>query len=320
MATEESALTQYFAGSDGASGGSSFDFMCELAIKISHASVPCRACDGQGFRALTEDELRKWEHKIAAETTHHGKKQLRETLMREGSCTVCRGSGATTQRRADRAHAMDAMFSTVRCGRCRGCGEVLIPSDESAERGDTCLGCGGLTYIVPVTVKEKGSSKHGKAPHRERTDDGDYDEPAGDIGGSWFDEDELRERGRVSRRLEAIGQAEPALTVALGHYYGADGDKWRHHRWGRVFALWQDTQAGKRLAQGSAERSRQGHGFLLAPLDLIASERDAEGKAEAPGRHNHWRDLRRALLAQADREARELQARLRRVIEEIEAA
>lgn len=312
-------LTQYCAGSDRAAGGSSFDVMCELAIKISHASVPCRACAGHGFRHLSEQELREWAKKLAAETDHRAILQVRQTLEREGTCTVCSGSGYTTQRRADRASAMHPMFTTVRCGRCRGCGETLQPSDTSAERGDTCLGCGGATYIVPVTVKEKGSTKHGKAPQRERNDDGEYDEPAGDIGGAWFDEDELRERGRISRQLETLGQQDPTLTAALGSFMGAEGDKWRHHAWGRVFALWPHTEAGRLLARESAERSRAGHGFLLAPLDLLASERDAEARAGAPAR-DPWRDRRRALLGQADKQARQLMIRVRAVIEQLEAA
>src|SRR5690606_33134149 len=131
---------------------------------------------------------------------------------------------------------------TVRCGRCKGTAETLSPNDESAERGDVCLDCLGDGYLVPITVRPVGSSKHGKPPPRV-SDGDDVDLPLPSC--SQLDEDELVEYGRVSRVLGIIRRATPELAAALEVYYGPDGDRWGGHKWGRAFALWPLTSAGQ---------------------------------------------------------------------------
>lgn len=302
MALSANSIAKYLSNSGRTASGSNYLTMCEVAVKVSHASVQCRACEGYGYRELSTDELTLRANKIARETDTNHLAQLREQLNRESTCRVCRGVGYITQKRADRAAAMDSMFTTVRCGRCKGCGETLYPNDASAEVGDVCLACGGECSFVPVTVKESGSSKKGKAPSREPSDGDDDD--AGVAVSSWLDEDAAVEQGRVGREFEALREQDPEVAAAIESYYGLDGDIWGKHKWGRIFSLWQHTAAGKRLAQESAERSHLGHGFLIKPLELIASERDAELRAaEKTSR-------RRALIARADSEARQLFQRM----------
>jgi hypothetical protein len=311
------SIGKYFEEYEKSLGSSNHFGMCEMAVKISHASVPCRLCDGMGFKALDPKELAARYKRIARETDPNKLQELRDSLSLESTCVVCQGSGATTQRRADVAHAMHPMFTTVRCGKCRGCGETFPPNDVTAERQDVCLACSGVTYIIPVTVKEKGSSKHGKPPKREPAD-GDDDSPV--ALSNWIDEDALVERGRVSRELEAIRRAEPLIGLAIGSYFGPEGDKWGDHKWGRAFALWQHTQAGTQLATESAKRSKGGHGHLMQATDLISTERDAEARAGANLDRDPWRDRRRALIALADTQARELHQRMQRTIRQTEAA
>jgi hypothetical protein len=291
--------------------GSSSNYltMCEVSLSVTHTSVRCRACEGLGFRDLSKDELALRMQRIAREDDAQKRAELRDQLGHETTCRACRGSGYTTQKRADIAHAMDSMFTTVRCGRCKGCGEAMPPTDAGAERGDVCLKCVGETCLVPVTVKPKGSSKSGKAPRREAEDDELEAMPSRSV-----DEEALVERGLVARQLDALRHSDPLAAAAVESYFGLEGDRWGQHKWGRLFALWQHTSAGKQLSKESAERSRAGHGYLLAPLDLIAAERDAELRASVRSAR------RRALLARADVDARHLLRRMQAAIASLEAA
>ncbi len=313
------SLGKYFEEAESSLSSSNYLGMCEMAVKISHASVTCRLCDGLGFKALDAEEMKAVYKRIARETDPDKLHQLRNSLSFESNCVVCHGSGATTQRRADIAAAMHPMFTTVRCGKCKGCGETFPPNDVTAERQDVCLACGGVSYVVPVTVKEKGSSKHGKPPKREPSSADDADDGPAALS-DWVDEDALVERGRISSALAAIRRADPAIGQAIGSYFGPDGDKWGDHKWGRAFSLWQHTQAGEQLASESAERSNRGHGHLMRAIDLIATERDAEARAGANNGRDSWRDRRRALIALADKQARELHTRMQRTIRQGEAA
>lgn len=313
------SLVRYFEEAESSLSSSNYLGMCEMAVKISHASVTCRLCDGLGFKVLDAAEMKDVYKRIARETNPEKLQELRNSLSYESNCVVCHGSGATTQRRADIAAAMHPMFTTVRCGKCKGCGESFPPNDVTAERQDVCLGCGGVAYVIPVTVKEKGSSKHGKPPKREPSSADDADGGPAALS-NWVDEDALVERGRVSRQLEGIRRADPLIGRAIASYFGPDGDKWGDHKWGRAFALWQHTAAGEQLARESAERSNRGHGHLMQAIELIATERDTEARAGAPTGRDPWRDRRRALIALADSQARELHTRMQRAIRQTEAA
>lgn len=338
------SIARYFSGGSEASGGSNFSVMCErAALSVhKHASVKCRACEGQGFRVLTPDDLVAWRRRIAevAKKLEEEKDserrdelierqdEIRKQMSKASTCTACDGSGYTTAKNIDRASAMDSMFTTVRCSSCQATGvdrrrsavarlllgdgcERCRPRDELGQPLDDGPGPG---FIVPVSVKEKGSSKSGKPPKREPGGD-DGAEPTNDVvAASWVDEDKLAERGRVSRLLEAIRRDDPEVAEALAVFNGADGDKWGGHKWGRLFALWQCVPAGKQLAKDGAARSKGGHGWLIGSTDLIAGEREAEQRATEPNRH------RRALIGQADREARALKARMDQKLRAVEAA
>jgi hypothetical protein len=328
------------------------------SIQLGHSSVKCRACDGLGYRELSVEDLQRRARRVAEaqleladaekiqdsdlRTRRRGEatenlKKTRAALSRESDCIVCKGVGYTDPTRSDRATAMHSLFTTVWCATCRGCGEPvgpmvkleanartyrfypLNPTDDSAERQDRCERCDGTAYLVPVTVRSTGSSKGGKAPSRSEA--GGADEASdgtvlreGEAAPSWADEDDLAERGRVSRALEAIRRDKPDVAAALEAYYGPEGDKWGPHKWGRMFALWPLTQAGRKLAELGASRSKGGHGWLIAPIDLISNERDTDSRSDVrdPGR--------RALIGQADKQARELHARMQRAINGTEAA
>lgn len=292
--------------------------MCTGALAVSHTSVRCRACEGHGFRELSLDDARARAAAIAAETDTKAREQLRKDLGAETTCQVCLGIGYTTQRRADRASAMDTMWTTVRCGRCRGCGEVLTPTDTSAERQDACLGCGGAAYIVPVSVKESGSTKNGRASRRESAGIGDNMPDADPIEPYSYEPEPDVSRGRIGAELDLARATDPQLAAALASYFGPEGDRWVNHRWGRGFAVWQHTPLAPQLAHHAAELSRRGSGHLCDVTALLTSAREQHERGQLPATRDG--SMVRVLLGRVDVEARDLLQRMARVVDQVESA
>lgn len=315
------SIAHYFTESDISIGGSNFHDMCAQAVLTSEESIQCRACQGLGFKTkMDPDEMQRRYRQISRETNPDYLAELRAQLHRETVCGACKGRGCTTQKRADRAAAMDSMWTTVRCGTCKGCGETMPPTDAGAEREDRCLNCWGDTWIVPVTAKETQRGANNGTGGGESATDDPGDTYVANSPHKMADEDAIVRRGSVGRTLDGIRKREPVVGAGIAHYFGIDGDRWGAHKWGRVFALWQDTQAGVQLAKEGAARSKAGHGFLMKPLDLIASERDAEFRDPPSASKDPWRDRRRAMIALAERQARELLTRIEVAIAEAEAA
>jgi len=219
------------------------------------------------------------------------------------------------------------MWTTVRCGRCRGCGEAAPPTDASAEREDVCLGCGGDAYIVPVTVKATGSTKSGRPPHREPMTADDVAEARStashglevrlaELHGQ-HDDEAFAERRQVARELQTIRATDPQLAAALESFHGPEGDAWVEHRWGRGFVVWQHTAAAQLLCAMLAEQSSGRAGYLVAPTRLLALARETQEHDRATTKQDA---VIRILLGRAEREARELLARMQRVVTEHQAA
>lgn len=312
-------LIRHFAVKD-ASAGSNYEDDVAAVLAVGQVSVDCRACGGRGYRELSEQDLRAWAASIAEQKTVEHRDQVRKALSRASDCAKCRGSGKVTARRGDHAAAMDSMWTTVRCGRCRGGGEVTTPTDTSAEREDVCLGCGGAAYIVPVTVRAKGSTNQGGSGGSSATDGGDAPLVLASSHGpaSEHDQDD-DERERVAGEIEALRTRDPQLAAALASYHGPEADGWVEHRWGRGFVLWQHTTAGKQLAEYVAEQSVRGCGYLVAPTQRLARARETQERPPV-GRARADHQMQRVLLARADREARELQRRVIAVTTSLESA
>lgn len=313
-------LASYYANRDARRrAGSTYQAMVEHAVVMgSHTSVKCKVCKGQGFFEAPLEAVQAAYERLAAEPDPVKRDQLRTELSHESTCVVCKGVGYTLARRADRCAAMDSMWTTIRCGRCRGCGEAAPPTDTSAEREDVCLACGGSAYIVPVTVKEKGSTKHGRAPRREAADIGDYIPDAPPDRYTVEPEEVEPERERVALELETIAATDPQLAAGLSSYHGPEGDEWVEHRWGRGFTLWQHTPAGQQLVHELCERSPGRAGFLVDPTKLLAGARERLERQGAPQTRDDSRA--RVLLGRADVEARELLKRVQGVSQKVEAA
>lgn len=311
-------LARHFSRADHGAG-SNYEEDVAAVLARGQVSVDCRACSGRGYRDVPEADLRKWEASIAEQTTTEHRDQVRQALSRASDCPSCRGSGKVPARRGDHAAAMDSMWTTVCCGTCHGCGETTNPTDTSAERQDVCLACGGASYIVPVTVRTKGSGNGGASGGSSGLD-GDAaplvlasPEPAHET------EHDASEHVRIAHDLDALRAQDPQLAAALASFHGPEGDAWVEHRWGRGFVVWQHTPAGRQLAEHVAEQSIRGCGHLVAPLDRIARARETQERppvGRAPADHQ----LQRSLLGRADREARELLRRVRAVAEVESAA
>lgn len=300
---------------------SNYAAMCDAAATDKHASVRCRPCSGIGARTLGRKELEDWQRQIANEKRPGRRAELREELSKRSICRSCDGVGYTSPSRIDKL-PYDWFYTTLRCGRCRGCGETTRPSDATAELGDVCQRCGPATtkpvgYVIPVTVKETGSSE-GRGGGARVTPDADDDwgaELMAVNAAEHVDERALEEYVRIREALDQVAEIDALAALALETWHGPDGERWARHRWGRIFALWQHTEAGKWLVADWAKESGKSNstvGTHLRPLEALATMRNTDmvaGKAADP--------RRRARIGQADRQARALWARTRGVLQQV---
>lgn len=321
-APSDAAIMDRFAEhlARGAPGeGSSYDAMCDVVSHTGHVSKRCGACKGKGYRDVAGPVLEQWKAKIASETSPARRDSLRRDLSDLSTCHVCSGSGETHHEISRQrtlcdgcdgagckrcGHSgevslgpIDSTWTTTRCPKCRGGGEFL---DEDAQ--DVCPLCRGKTYVIACTVREKGSSKKGRLPPGMLpADDVIPASAAGAIGPespSEWTEEELAEFAAMARVRDRIRARSGEAADALETYFGAEGDRWGKHHWGRAFALWPHTDAGRALVADARRSSKLGSAYLLRPIDVLAAERIAEGEATVSNLR------RRALIAAAKDQAR----------------
>ena len=278
---------------------SNFMAMCEVAADQATKSAKCRACKGLGFAKGDPFKIAMWQAELGKSGVSPERRDaLRAKLHQESQCRPCRGTGYRTT--SAKREPFDPTWTTARCERCKGCGEVMNEDTE-----DVCPRCLGDMCVVPATVKRTGSSKKGRLPPgaTAMTDSDGNLTP----GGVWTSEqsDLLAERDVYEEQLDelirtrAIVKAvDPAILDAVKAWEGPDGMKWAPTKWGRAFALWPLTDAGKRVFREAAENSRQKSGFLRRPIDVIAEVRESESRADVPSiryaslfRQAHWQAL-----------------------------
>lgn len=277
---------------------SNFIALCEVSSAENVKSVKCRACRGLGFRDGDPHKIAQWQSQLAKpKISMMRADELREKLRAESECKICVGTGYRTKTAG--REPPDSIATTVRCGRCRGSGEVM-----NEDLQDVCPRCQGDMCVVPQTVRSKGSTKKGKMPKGATVTNDDA---------VWLPPEtaqalpELHETAAV---VAKVRRESAELADAMRLWHGPDGDKWAPTKWGRVFALWCETQAGKLLLAEAGPWVRRGK----TPTDALAAERDAEMRSNTPNLR------RRALIGQADKQARRLAHRMREAIENAEAA
>ncbi len=308
------------AGASARLGGTNYGQMCENAVAFTHTSVRCAKCNGLGFHEIDRAELEQRCRQIeeASDKASGGRRksprqELREKLSRDSSCSGCKGTGFLAARAPK--SKMDSLTTTVPCDSCKGFGRLKQHGNQhgierliAALGLDWCWTCDGNGYLLPVTARETGSSKKGRLP-RHATDasvDGqprDARSAESLASGDWVDESAWVEFAQMTRVHEELRRVDETSAAVLDRYYSAEGDRYAREpeTWGRVFAVWPLTHAGKLLATEGARRSEAlGSEFRLTALDRIAAERNREERSLVI-------DMRiRVLITRADREARQL--------------
>lgn len=245
----------------------------------------CGSCDGTGFSPVSQgagDSQRTWcEDCYGTGSGHSGE-----------SCKRCRGLGHLCLGEAD------SFFTLACCPRCSGSGEI---PDEEAE--DICPVCRGEGATIPITVRGKGSSRHGFGP-----DVGASQADKRSAAGSTFEPDEFTEAADESAEshdealfsaFESLTRTRRRLARVLALYRGEIGNKWGNgHPWGRKFVIWPETEAGQTMMAEAPEKMRRELG--ARPVELLARIRDEEERANVPTMRV------RALIAHADRQATQL--------------
>jgi hypothetical protein len=322
-ASHAASLIEHIAR-DADRSASNYDAMIERIARAGQASKPCGSCRGKGYRAVPKVTLERYARKIGRSPDPNARERLRGELRALSQCQKCQGTGArASESRATMCDACDAtgrrtngstckacrglgvlflgdfddFSTTARCARCHGSAEVF---DE--EEQDVCPVCRGASYTIPTTVKEKGSSKKGKVPHGTESAD---DQQTGGASGKAIGED-LDEAVVLEGKIE---RENPRAIEALKLYHGPVGDRWGAQRWGRLFALWPVTAAGRRVLADAAKNIPMGGGLLRDPHEFLSELREAEDKNETPNAPL------RAQFGQADREARALLKEAGRVVE-----
>jgi hypothetical protein len=293
--------------------------MCSEIEAGGYGSEKCSACGGMGFRALEEKELREHAEKIRCSENPMKQRDLRQRLSKKSECPRCYGTGYVPEKA--RVTEPDSVWTTIRCNKCRGHSRVPYPRRYTwltldvvhrlmdwAEI-DECGECGANGYLVPITVRDTGSSRKGRMP-RGATDTTD-DSTVASVATEAFDPADWI--GVNPESFERLEDADPVSAAVLGAYHGPDGDRFALHRWGRAFAVWPMTRAGKMLYESEAASSAARSGYLVREIDLLTNARNDEETARLP---NH---RRRALITAADRQARSLVLAAQRVAEAVAA-
>jgi len=292
-------LQEYFAHHETSSAQSSnYLEMCRALARVE-VSETCQRCEGTGIRPLSKAQMNIWRRQIAKSDNPT---KLRDQMIQSTHCPDCNGTAVVLK--MSRFVAPDSMFNTVACPVDRGVAQRPCPHP------DCDGGC-----IIPITVREMGSSRSGYLP-RTALAFGSSD----DFGASGLalgeqivakdnlDLDELAKTGEV---VDLVRARDAQAANALARFHGPEGDKWARTKWGRAFSVWDLTSPGRRFAEEAARASKAGSGFLLNPLDRLASVRLAEATTKVP--NVRWR----AFIKRTDTEARELLARADALLVEV---
>lgn len=225
---------------------------------------------------------------------------LRFKIQSSTVCPECDGIGCLESHRG--RHPVEWFVST-QCYHCRGSGSFPEKNLEFRNPGqlqDLCEICGaegpwsedepwrGQGFTVPITARPTGGHAGGY-----RWSGGSATDSAEVVPLATHDQEQSAvEFGKALRLVSAIKADDAALGAAVEAYCGPDGQKWAGHGYGRVFALWPLTRAGRALIEQAKWE------FKLPVCERIAVERTNEAKSQDPT------GKRRALIRQADEQAR----------------
>lgn len=311
---------------------SNFEAMTEAAFRERQFSKPCKVCKGVGARDLGKRRLASYERRLKAAGSSVERQNIRQKLREESHCRACDGTGrreppdrrnglqrtwcedcrGTGERFGEECErclglghvclGKSAWWVTCRCPRCKGARVVVRGGEERR-----CELCRGKGSTIPLTAFPHGSSKNGFGP-----DVGAAPTDSRTAAGKVLDPVAERDVG-ILEAFDGLRARDERLARILAIYRGALGNRWGHgHPYGRAFAVWPETDAGKLLMAEAPERLRREHG--AHPLELLAVIRDREERARVPNMRA------RRLLTVVDSEARKLVEEARRALaEEVQA-
>lgn len=261
----------------------------------------CRSCNGTGDAPRKAGEAHQWCWTCGGQGVEA---PYEVELPSGGWCPSCRGTGCSpVERRAMRR---------PRCQWCRP--DVVTVKDERAGTSSRleiaaarvprhcCPNCLG-TGEEPLTAKRV-----------QKDDEG---------GGVVANDAALTRFAITSRRADKVKDISPALHAALEAFYGDVGHRWARTEFGRMFALYHLTPAGKKLARVAAPTGQRKAGKkknkakskaarveqALSAVELNAQERIGVQANLQKTQHN---DDRRALLKAAGEQAEALYLRAAR--------
>lgn len=259
---DEASLSWYFGDGLSIYERSTFSAIVERIRLDGFGSAPCARCDGAGI-------LDKGGFAMATRCTRcTGKGELGEPKR---ECPDCRGSGQLEP------YEVRAEFGGW-CDSCRGSG--CTPVERRAQRRKSCTKCDGK--------RRAPAFNHRPGIHDIACDRciGSGHEPltaaplpkATSEGGVVAKDSALERFAITSRRVASVEIISPDLSSALEDYYGDVGSRWGREDFGRIFALYAHTPAGKRLARwGSAEGTRKPKGKKSRRAAAKATEEARSG-------------------------------------------
>lgn len=192
-----------------------------------------------------------------------------------------------------------------------------VRNDAAAEHHDqcpACLGSDGLGrgYLEPISIRPmlKTSNVLEDPNGDPRVDPEKFPETDFVTTSSLLAADE--DGPDPEDLLGTIQREDPVLAAAIAVYHSPHAYEWDGHPWGRSFALWPLTDAGRRFAEQTGHLHAAG-GYE-GTLELCRGQRLAieEGTVTDP--------LTRALERNAKLESRALEARVKQAIDEAVAA
>ncbi len=130
--------------------------------------------------------------------------------------------------------------------------------------GDWCKPCKGTGFI---SFHLKGKEDITAYPTAEVVESKGY-EPSLQL---------LQDYGRISRRLDGVKAALGKEYLAvLEDYHGDLGARWGRTRWGRLFAIYPRTKAGRALVIMATEEAKGENEVVLTPVERLGVQAELQ--------------------------------------------
>jgi hypothetical protein len=241
----EGKLDWFFSKGQSLFEASTFGALLERQSAYGQVFETCEGCAGSGFDA--DDNSCRRCRGFGGTPGPNSEKPLQTGLL--FSTTACRLCAREPRRmRWCKSCGGCRIVNGAPCGKCRGKG-VPVKKDGSprplpARRArPACYACQGTTFNDRKPVGLKAETK----PEPSYTPD--------DVALQMF--------AQISRYLM---RCKPDTVDTLASFFGLSGYQWANTKWGRLFSLVPDTDAGKAMLKRQANKLELGDHELLENL------------------------------------------------------